>query len=203
MKPVNTEIIEVDDRQFLVSVFEDRDASPPWEHEEGHGDIRYVEDGKPMYRGEVVLHDEHRGRWVYDFGGAIVKAAREKWGIDASRKARLIAKLGKKPTRSQINAEAVRDDMDRMRGYLTGDWSYVGVCVQIIGPDNSPLGNLASNSVWGIESDGDYWLEVSIELAQEILAERSAAWRAALREARERRYWNTRDVMTQPGAGHA
>jgi len=55
---------------------------------------------------------------------------------------------------------------------------------------------IADASLWGIESTGEYWRDVAADLAADILYERATAWRAALREARERAYWIARGVLT-------
>jgi hypothetical protein len=173
-------------REFEAARFVDDSAEPPWEREDGHGPVRFISDSEPLARGEVVLWDAPRGRYVYGFGAALVQAWREGWGLGSEEVARLSARLGKRPTKGQIRAESVRQDMAHLRGFVADEWCYIGVSVRIIGPDGEPEGEDYTHALWGVESSGDYWEEVAREVAGWILSERSERWRAALREARAR-----------------
>lgn len=195
MTPYQTETITHNGRDFLVSLHVDDVHGAPWREFDGHGSVEYLQsqsDRTP--RGWVHLAEEERGpgRYIYDFGGAILQAARDKWGVSPET----LASLGPKPSRSKIRAAAVRADMDYLRGWIRGDWCYLGVCVQIIGPDGNPEGDEFTHALWGVESKGEYWREVASDLADEILDERKTAWMSALREARARKYWASRDVVT-------
>ena len=171
---IRTETITHEGFAFLVSLYFDDSASPPWEMSDGHGPVRFIEDREPLQRGETVLYDCQRGRYVYDWGRAIVQAAREGWGLDPDALQALTQRLGKKPTKAQIRAEAVRRDMAFLRGWCADDWCYVGVCVQRIGPDGEALGDPFDNALWGVESDGDYWEEVAHELASQLMPDERA-----------------------------
>lgn len=199
----HTEEITHAGRRFLVSLFYDDSSSAPWENGDGHGPVRFISDRESLARGEIVLHNCNRGRYVYDFGAAIVQAARDKWGLSPDSLAKLTQRLGKKPTRAQIRAQSVRDDVSYLRGWCDDDWRYCGVCVQVIGADGEPVGDKFDHAVWGVEyavwgveSCGDYWRTVADDLASEIMSERATVWRAALIEARAKRYWASRDVST-------
>lgn len=63
-------------------------------------------------------------------------------------------------------ALAARQDFERLRAWCNDDWSYVGVIVTA-----SRAGiELASASLWGIESDSDdYLTETAQDLAQEAI----------------------------------
>lgn len=143
-----------------------------------------------------MLYDLRRGRFVYDFGAALVQASKEGWGLGPDDLQRLAERLGKKPTKSQIRAESVRQDMAHLRGWAAEDWCYMGVCVQIIGADGEPEGDEFEHAIWGVESSGGYWEEVADDLASQIMHSRATVWRAALKEARARRYWAARGVET-------
>lgn len=180
-------------RSFLVSLFPDDDHSPPWERSDGHGSVRYVDDREPLASGETILCDLRRGRYVYDLRGAIAQSIRERWGRpDKATRERLARKLRKPASK----VSAIDADMDFLRGWCADDWFYIGVCVQLIGPDGEPIGDPYDRAVWGVESCGEYWREVASDIADEILHERGKAWRIAMREAREVRYWASRDVVT-------
>jgi hypothetical protein len=68
--------------------------------------------------------------------------------------------------------------------------------VRIIGADGEPMGDEFEHALWGVESEGDCWKEIARELAEQILGERADQWRGALKEARERKAWASRDVQT-------
>lgn len=159
---------------FRATLFPDDSSGPPWENECGHGPVRFIEDREPLARGEVVLYDARRGRYVYNFDAALVQASREGWGLNPEDLQRLTARLGKRPTRGQIHAESVRRDTAYLRGWCADDWCYVGVCVQRIGPDGEPTGNPYEHALWGVESTGDYWREVAAELAGELMPDTRA-----------------------------
>ena len=191
-----SEVIEHNGRQFRVDIVDDDDTTPPWERDHAHGSVRYIDDRESLQRGEVVLYDCDRSRYVYNFGAALLQASREKWGLAPDALQALTQRLGRKPSRGQIRAAAVRADMEYLRQWCADYWSYIGVCVRIIGPDGEPDGDKYAHAMWGVESFGDYWQEVARDIADGILRERGQAWRAALVEAREVKYWCTRDVQT-------
>lgn len=199
---IHTETISHEGRRFVVNLYPDNFHGAPWDECDGHGPVRELDPGEPLQRGEVLFYDNPRGRdrWAYGFGAALVQAWREGWGLDPEDLQRLRDRIGRKPTKGQIRAEAVRKDMRYLRGYLAQDWCYVGVCVQLLGPDGEPVGNEFGHALWGVESAGDYWEEVARDIADEILSEHRDAWRAALSEARARRYWESRDVVTRGAA---
>lgn len=194
---ISRERFEHQGREFEMALFADNDNSPPWERSDGHGPVRYAEDSERLQRGETVLWECRRGRYVYDLGAAILQASREKWGLDPESLETLARKCApKRPTKSQIRMAAIKKDMQYLRGWCADEWAYIGVSVRIIGPDGEPVGDDYTHALWGVESLGDYHEEVARELAGEILHERGQQWREALREARARRYWASRDVQT-------
>lgn len=169
---------------------------PPWENSDCHGDVRQLGRYEKPGRGEVDIG----GGWVYDQGGAFALASRQGWGLAPDDVARLATRLGKKPSRAQIRAEAIRQDIRYLQRYIEGDWYYLVVTVKLFDPTGMEV---TSESVCGVESDGDYWETVAKELAGEVLhdagltlRQRAAKWRDALREARARKYWASRDVVT-------
>jgi len=170
---LQTERFTLDGREFEAVLYPDDSGGRPWESECGHGDIRV---GRGWYQrphkgpGEVILHSNRGDHWIYDFAGA-VKKARNDWGF----------------TNGPDAVNAVREDMTRLRRFLEGEWFYIGVSVRIIGRDGEPESDGFGESLWGVESDGEYWREVAQELAENILHPRREAWRAALNAARESR----------------
>lgn len=95
----------------------------------------------------------HRSDWHDDCNAAISQ-------VYAMHRATMTAR--------QYAALAARADFERLRNFCDGDWHYCGVIVTV-----SRNGiELASASLWGVESDaGDYLREVADELACEAMAE--------------------------------
>ncbi|HDR9217360.1 TPA: hypothetical protein QDB35_000029 [Burkholderia vietnamiensis] len=96
-------------------------------------------------------------------------------------------------TEGEVRAEAVRLDFEHLRCWAADQWNWVGVVVTLLG-DNEDLDGLVANdyghALWGIESDGDAYLEgVAIELMTEAATE-------AHRETLEAAHWASRDVQT-------
>lgn len=198
--PFDTYTIEHAGRNFVASLFNDSDSrAAPWEEYDGHGIIRQTyspysrPDKKP---GETIMHHTRGEVWLYDVQATTAKAKKEGWELCDAQLAKLAAQLGRAPTPGEVTAAAVQFDLEYCSGFLRGDWSYIGVGVQLVGPDGEPQDSSYTHAVWGIESTGDYWREVAAELAGEIMHSRASAWRAALKEARARKYWASRDVVT-------
>jgi len=168
--------------EFHVRIEPDDNYDPPWERSDGHGPVRLAR-GTPhtcgKRAGERILHSDRHTVWLYDWQKACELARRDGWNT--------------KPYDAPNRIErAVQADFDFLRRWLDEQWCYVGVCVSLA--DQAPD---YAHSVWGIESDAsDYIEETAHELADEIISERRTAWRKAMREARERKRWAQRDVIT-------
>jgi hypothetical protein len=165
--------------------------------DDGHGDIRQVDChwGRPDKRpGEVILHSDRGTHWLYDYQGAIQKAKADGWGC------RQVDKFGEpRPpmTKNQVAAQAVEEDMDFLRGYLQGDWGYVGIIVTALNEDGDEVGQ---DSCWGFETHRGFHLEQGKEmaeaLAKQVYEDKEAEAAAAALEALEVAYWASRDVVT-------
>lgn len=163
--------IKVDGLTFRVTLEHDSDSGAPWDREDGHGPVTEWTT-RSKNAGERVLARDRSHYRYYDFAEAMKLAKRDGWGLSDEGKATLAAKLGREPTPGDIRAEAVEQDYERMRAWCNDEWSYVGVCVQLLDTDGAPVEGYA-DSVWGVESDGDYWKEVAQECARNIIAEHS------------------------------
>jgi hypothetical protein len=200
MRPYDTDRITVEGREFEVRKYHDEHTGPPWKEHDGHGTIREVHgysrelEKKP---GEKIIHSDGRDHWLYDFAGTL-EIAKKEWGLNDAEKAKLAATLGREPTKNEIALAAVAQDMRYCQRWLRDEWHWMGVDVHIIGPDGEPEGDDFEHACWGFESEGDYWQEVATRLAEDILRERRKAWLDALKEARARRYWEARGVVTVP-----
>jgi endonuclease YncB( thermonuclease family) len=76
-----------------------------------------------------------------------------------------------------------------LRGFLNGDWCYVGVVIE------DSQGNTL-DSLWGVETFKGHHEAFAREMVAACWATKREAWRKALHEARERKYWASRDVET-------
>ena len=182
---------------FRAYIVADDNNRRPWEDCDGHGPVRedLRESKKP---GEKILGPSgSRDVWyLYDWQAAQREALRDGWG----------AKDSHQPgeTRRQYAARAVQADFDFLRGWCCDHWHYVGVCVARLDDDGEECEDPYVYALWGIESNaGDYLREVAAENAHQCLSDagllpeqRRAAWHKALREARERKQWAARGVLT-------
>lgn len=179
---------------FRCIVEQDTDIGPPWEENDGHGSIRtvYAYHSQPSKKpGEVIIHSERGDHWIYDYSGAVETAKRDGWGFSGMDRATMSA--------GQIAAEAVRRDMRYCREWLRGDRCWAQIEVFRIDADGERMGE--SEYLGGIDSgysreDRDYLRQCAEELAGQIVDQARKAWREALREVREARYWAARDVDT-------
>lgn len=172
---------------FRVNHPYDDSGDTPWERADGHGPVSEwtSRDKRP---GERLLCSDRGSRRYYDWQEACKLARRDGWDAEP---------IGA-PNRIE---RAVQADFDFLHAWCNDEWQYVGVVVEMLGADGAVV---AEQSLWGIESNAyDYLRDTAHELADEILHERGLtleqrthAWRAALTEARERRYWAQRDTVT-------
>jgi hypothetical protein len=92
----------------------------------------------------------------------------------------------------------VQQDFDFLRGWINDDWYYVGVVCTVLDADGE--GTNETDSCWGFESLDDYHETAGREMAESLAESTHKArlhqWRAALKEARARKYWACRGVDT-------
>ena len=159
-----------------VRVDPDEVNEAPWDNEDGHGPVSDWRPRDSKAPGEMVLADD-RGRCLfYDFAAAVRLARKDGWDSPPY-------KTGTPGERAHRAALA---DFERMRRFAAGDWQYIGVTVEV-----SRAGDVVDdNSLWGINSDGDYWREHAADTANWIIAvdvvSRKAAGRIKAAAARER-----------------
>ncbi len=177
----------------------------PWDEYDGHGVIRTESPSYSKAPGEFILYRDRGDVYIYDIRATLPIARRDGWGLSESAMADLTRRLGRMPTRREITAESVRQDAEYCRGWLEGRYSWVGIVVKLRDPDG---GTIDQESVWGFEFDswggsGDDLESEARGIARGLIESngidfdsRREAWRAALREAREARYWVARDVQT-------
>lgn len=188
----NTETIEHRGITVQIEYFYDQDAGKPWENCEGHGVMReaYSYYDKPEKKpGEVLIQGERGNYWVYDIQETTKLAKRDGWGVSD-------APAGL--TKNQITALAVQKDLDFLRGWINDDWHYAGVVCTVLDSEGEETED--TESCWGFETFNDYHetagKEMAEALAESVHRARLKQWRSALTEARARKYWASRDVVT-------
>ena len=148
------ETFEHEGLTFRVNFEPDSDAGEPWSREDGHGEVSdwTSRDKQP---GERILCSDRGRKRYYDFAGAVKLARKDGWDAPP---------YGGKP--GERAARAANADFERMQAWCNDQWSYVGVVVTLLDTDGDPTRE--TESLWGVESDGDYSSECARELAGEI-----------------------------------
>ena len=186
-------------RTFEVRFYNDHDCRCPWENSDCHGPVRELRSREDKRPGERIMTggESNSYAWAYDIQAAINLAKKDGWGLSEKTHAELIARLKREPTKGELVAAIVVRDFEFLNGWVNGEWHYMGVTVSPVdnhgGVDDS---DEFAHALWGVESTGDYWREVAAELANEIVNADKKAFICRMREARERKYWASRGVMT-------
>lgn len=138
--------------------------------------------------------------YLYDHSGITIRTSAFscRWdsgqvGIIYCTKQRAIKEWGKKILTKKVREQVIsymQGEIEELDQYLTGQvFGY-----RIYDPEGNEL-----DSCWGYMEE-DYCMSEGVSLAKcreaRMMEERAAAWRSALREARERRYWASRDIVT-------
>lgn len=162
-------------RDFRVKVYRDESHGAPWKEEDGHGPVSEWRHERFAFRpkkapGERVLVYDKGSFRVYDMQAATKLAWKDGWGMGEKEIEALSLKLKRPATRGDIVHAAVERDFQYLRGWCNDEWFYVGVEVTDELTERE-------ESLWGVESEGHYWREVAVELADEIapLADREEA----------------------------
>jgi hypothetical protein len=167
----------------------------PWEEFDGHVNIQTKRVG---YYGrvekspsEVIFYVSRDTVYYYDIREAHAKARAEEWGC----------KNPEGLTKKEIAARAVAENVKFWRGYLNDDWHYVGVVCTVLDSEGEETNE--TESCWGFETVNGYHetagREMAESLAESVHKARLCQWRSVLREARQRKYWASRDVVTVGG----
>lgn len=151
------ETIEVNGRQFGVRVERDEFMGEPWKEHDGHGIVSEWTT-RPKRPGERILIQNRDSRRYYDVAATLAIAKREGWGTAGTEGLTGKAKA----------AKAVDADFEFIRGWCADEWEWVVVEVWPIDEHRKRTGE--SQYLGGVESLGDYWLEVATELARDIIA---------------------------------
>lgn len=195
-QPFNTETIEHCDITVRIEYFYDHDMCRPWENADGHGVVRqsnqihreYFSDKTPGER-PLTWASTRDYQYYYDWAESTRIAKRDGWGVSD-------APTGL--TKNQVTQLAVQTDFDFLRGWINDDWHYVGAVCTVLDSDGEETD--ISDSCWGFETLNEYHETAGREMAESLAESTHKArlhqWRAALKEARARKYWACRDVCT-------
>lgn len=146
--------IEKDGFTCTAVVESDEFADSPWDNCDGHGPVTdwTLRTKKP---GERVLSSDRHHKRYYDFEEASKIALRDGWGSADSLET---------DTPKEKARKAVESDYAYLKAWCDDKWHYVGVVVTV-----SKAGiELATESLWGIESNADSYL---VEAANELIGE--------------------------------
>lgn len=192
----HTETIEHAGQTVRIEYFYDDAYRPqPWEEFDGNVGIEavpYSRYGRYEKKPSEIIFYAGRGHapYKYDIREAHAKARAEEWctGCD----------WAKGLTKKQIAARAVAENVEMWRGWLNDDWFYAGVVCTVLSAEGEETEN--TGSCWGFETLNDYHeaagREMAVALAESVAKRKREAWLSALREARQRKYWASRDVVT-------
>jgi len=190
-----------------VELWYDECMREPWK--EMDGCVVGIRTASTNYTGHIskspnerILHKGDRNQWdyVYDFNASLAVALKDGWGCRADLEGM---------TKKQRAVKAVEENADWLRRWLNNEWHWIGCTVTLyrtIKGDGhfrvfDKEHEVMTESCGGFEDEGDYWKEMACELigdaVENDMEERRQAWRQALAEAREERYWNQRDVITE------
>lgn len=154
--------------EFVGNIHADDSNPAPWEEYDGNCPVRRVASnygtqyGESKRSGEYVFHRGNRRGYSYvvDIPECMAIAMRDGWGP---------AVPGNTPR--QNARAAVLANIEYLRGWCADDWQYVGVVVTPICKCCGTPQKEKSQSVWGVESCGDYAREeCARELAEECEA---------------------------------
>lgn len=133
MHAYKTDTIDRHGITYQIEWVMDDHADAPWDSCDGHGPVSDWE-----YRnkrpGEMILNSDRGAHRFYDFQEAMKIAKRDQWNC---------AKTGE-----EIQ-EAVMQDFKYLKNWCDDKWFYCGIIV-------TRCDTGESDSLWGIESDGDH-----------------------------------------------
>ncbi|MCQ4311727.1 hypothetical protein NAV33_07435 [Pseudomonas stutzeri] len=160
---------------FAVEFIDDQDAGAPWDNSDCHGVVTgwerrdHYKGGK--HPGELILAKSDRcnrdGRYrFYDFAASCRLALRDGWDAHPYNEG--------DETKRQQAAKAARSDFEYLRGWCNDEWRYVGVVVTLL--DDGGEKTEVSDSLWCVETFGDYHEVQARTLADELLGGYGVSW---------------------------
>lgn len=169
----------------LVRCDYDPAAVAPWDNSDCHGPVSDWTT-RAKLPGERVLCEDRGIRRYYDYAEAVRIAKRDGWDAPPYGTG----------TKGERAARAAAWDFEYLRRWCNDGWHYLGVMVTVYRNG----AEVADDSLWRVESEGDYWRETAAEMIDYAISKdrkaRAKAAKAARLEAKERNYWACRDVVT-------
>ena len=164
---METIAINIGGRDFVFNVefVDDNDSGAPWENADGHGPVTAWErrDKRP---GELVLNSDRGAKRFYDFAGACRIALREGWDAAPYNEG--------DETKRQQAAKAARADYEYLREWCNDEWRYVGVIVTLLDEEGDKTE--ISDSIWCVETRGDYHHEIARQIADDLAGGYGVRW---------------------------
>lgn len=194
--PTHTDTVTHNGYTVKIEYFHDADAGAPWGNCDGHGNVTCI--NTPYYGniekkpGHVVLYRGNRNEYsyLYDFQAAIKTAKKEGWNAEPY--------TPENDTPGKRALRAVNADMKYLRGWCSDDWQYVYIVCTLLDSDGEETD--ITDSLCGVETYKDHHETEGADMARALvdghIEGKRQAWRAALKEARARKYWASRDVET-------
>ncbi|AHB12028.1 hypothetical protein Sano_08 [Xylella phage Sano] len=154
---IHSYTLERDGLTFRVDHCADTDNGAPWENEDGHGTVSdwTTRDKSP---GELVLNTDHGSKRFYDFADACRIALRDGWGARGAEEGM---------SKRQIAALAAREDYEHLRAWCNDEWSYIGVVVTLLDIEGNETD--ATDSLWGVDDNGDYAATVASDCVDNVM----------------------------------
>lgn len=148
-----------------VRIEYDDSMGEPWKEHDGHGEVSEwtTRDKRP---GERILHSDRGSHRYYDFAGAVELARKDGWGCSHVTTMDELHAHNGHATAREMAACAAQQDFDRLRAWCNDQWQWIGVIVAVYDAGGEKV---ADDSLWGIESDGDYWRTVAAENINTII----------------------------------
>lgn len=143
----------------VVQTKQDESMGEPWVEHDGHGVISGWRPLNSKRAGERVLIEDGGQARFYDIPATIKLARKDGWGCAGGTGDHT------HPTKGQQAVCAVEQDFARMRAWCNDAWEWIGVIVKLYDADGEEV---ASETIWGIESDGEYWKEVAAEIVNRL-----------------------------------
>lgn len=149
----------------VVSTAFDESMGAPWKEHDGHGEVSDWRNYRDKRAGEMELHRDGQSARFYDFAGAVRLALKDGWGCPHIHSMEDFATFGGHKTKREMAAHAAESDFQRMRAWCNDEWQWIGVIATLYDAEGVEV---ESESLWGIESDTDYWRDVAADLVNSL-----------------------------------
>lgn len=169
------ETLEHDGLVFSVQTAPDYCIRAPWKEFDCHGQVRETKacqqrPGCDKSPGEVAVYSSRGRVFLYDFQGTIKRARAEGWGLNPADIEKLTKRFGRPPSKREVVAESVLQDMERMRGWCEGRWGFVVLSVELLDVEGKGTG--VTGCLGGLESDDRENIEEEAQrIAEELAAQ--------------------------------